>query len=147
MRRLAWLSCSSLALAACGTHGVRPSAPSAAADAKVVQVWEYPASEFPAMCMVMQADGSVQFRGGFKFFNPGTWRTGSKPDHLVLSLGGSAPFPTASANQALKLRPASLLHFDAGRRELEFLVNAAPMSFISFGGFYFYKTERCSVGP
>ena len=124
------------ALAACTTPGPRPPTD----DAKAVQVWEYPASEFPAMCMVMKADGSLQFQGGFKFFNPGLWRVGSKPNHLIVTLGGHGPFPT----QAVL---APLLSVDPKRRELAFVVDASSTkAFITVGGFYFYKVERCSIG-
>ncbi len=110
---------------------------------QVVQIWEYPASEFPAMCLLMRADGSLQFKGGFTFFNPGSWRAGSRPGAMVITLGGSTAFPTASAQQSLSARPRSLERFDAGRRELHFQVGEAKTDFLDIGGFYFYRAERC----
>ena len=144
MARLAWLCCV-LGFSGCTSlpamdGGRTPSLPS-----QIVQIWEYPASEFPAMCMLMHADGSLRFRGGFSYFNTGTWRQGNKPGAIVITLGGSMAFPTASAKDALKARPRSLESFDAAQRELQFDVKASADSFLTVGGFNFFRSARCNA--
>ncbi|HEX7985037.1 MAG TPA: hypothetical protein VF616_16095 [Duganella sp.] len=109
---------------------------------KVVQAWESPAAEFPAICMQMQADGTVAFKGGFQFYQPGTWRQDGQTGMLTLTLGGSAPFPTDIAKVQLRSKIGALAAYNEQRRELTYKVGANT-PFIALGNFYFYRTEAC----
>ena len=111
----------------------------------VVQIWEYPAGDVPTMCVVLTADGVATFRGGFQFFNPGSWRAGNTPKSLVITLGGDTEFPTQAAMQELRARPPALRRFDAARRELEFTVDGGKERRIAIGGFYFYRSATCGA--
>lgn len=134
-----------IALASCALSPRQPSVP-ASVSTQAVQIWEYPAGEFPTMCIVMSAGGVVNFRGGFTFFNPGAWRPGSKPGGLVITLGGDTPFPKKAAEQDLRVPESTLVRFDAARRELEFVLRGHKMERIAIGGFYFYRTATCGAG-
>lgn len=111
----------------------------------LVQVWEYPASEFPTMCMLMHDDGSLLFRGGFAFFNPGKWRTGASPGELIVTLGGITTFPLASANDEIRRKNRPLRSVDPTRRELVFKLSNSPSDALNIGGFYFLRATKCSA--
>ena len=142
--RLAWIS-GALAVSGCTSVPGVDAGHQPAASLAIVEVWEYPAAEFPTMCMVLLADGALQFRGGFAYFNPGAWRRDQGAHEIVITLGGSAPFPTASAQEALQARPRSLHHFDPVRRELHFADGANRDTHLSVGGFNFYRSARCGA--
>ncbi len=131
------------AMALTGCSQIKTIAPEAGVylPLETTMVWEYPASEFPTMCIVMQPDGTLAFKGGFAFFNPSTWKHGTKPETIVIQLGGTADFPNSSTQSD----SPNLLHADPKTRELEFQIRSAPDNFISLGGFNFYRTERCSA--
>ena len=121
------------ALVGCATQ---PPAP------KVVQAWESPAAEFPAICMQMRSDGTVAFKGGFQFYQPGTWRHDGQTGLLTLTLGGSAPFPSDIAKVQLRSKIGALTGYNERRRELTYKVGENT-PFIALGNFYFYRTEAC----
>ncbi len=136
--------CVALALAACVADQPRTAAPPVAAQPQLVQVWESPAGEFPAICMLLNTDGSMRFRGGFAFYNPSTWKTGATAQQIIISLGGDAEFPVMATAQELRKGSSSLIRADARQREMEFRLNSKNES-IAFGGFYFYRKPTCSA--
>lgn len=104
-------------------------------------VLENTGTEFPTMCMVLQADGNLEFRGGFAFYNPSSWR---RTDHdvVIITLGGTEPFPTEVFKEQLLKHVGGLLSFDEKRREVTYRFNART-DFLNFGNFYFYRTATC----
>lgn len=111
---------------------------------KVVQTWESPAAEYPAICMLMRQDGTLAFKGGLQFYQPGKWRQEARTGALTLTLGGTEPFPADLAKVQLSSKIGALTGYDAQRRELTYkVVPATPL--IALGNFYFYRTESCSV--
>lgn len=142
--RAATIGILAVLVASCALPSRQISAPAPVSPA-VVQIWEYPAGDFPTMCIVMHADGVMQFRGGFKFFNPGAWRQGSKAGRLVITLGGDSAFPKKAAEQELRANPQTLVRFDAPRRELEFSIIGNGQRRIAVGGYYFYRSDTCGA--
>ena len=131
-------------LASCALPPRQAGTPATASPA-VVQIWEYPAGEFPTMCMVLYSDGVVNFRGGFQFYNPGAWRQGSKPGTLIITLGGDTEFPKQAAEQELQAVPPALIRFEVARRELEFSIDGNGQRRIGIGGFYFFRSASCGA--
>lgn len=129
------------ALAACSSVPVAPPAATAPAPsvAAADQVWESPAAEFPAMCMVFQADGVLSFRGGFAFYNPSRWER-ANGGQLAITLGGEGAFPSAVLRETLAQKSGGLIAFEEQRRRL---VYRSDTPFLNFGNFYFYPVERC----
>lgn len=125
-----------LILAALGGCALRTPTP------KAVQVWESPAAEYPALCMVLQSDGTVAFKGGFQFYQPGTWREDGRTGMLTVTLGGTAPFPADIAKVQLRSKIGALTAYNEQRRELTYKVGAAT-PFIALGNFYFYRADAC----
>ena len=104
--------------------------------------WFNPPAEFPGICMNFGADGQLEFRGGFVFFNPGRWWYDSAGAELRIELGGTAPFPAELAKNQVRRRPASLLRFDAARRTLVYRLDPGTEA-LDFGGFSFYRKLAC----
>ena len=97
-----------LLLTGCATQAPAPT---------LMQAWESPAAEFPAICMLQQSDGTLAFKGGFQFYQPGTWRQAA--DRLTLTLG-------------------------AERQEFSYTLPPSTKSF-NLSGFYFYRTAACTA--
>ena len=111
---------------------------------KVVQTWESPAAEYPAICMQMQDDGTLAFKGGLQFYQPGKWRQDAPTGVMTLTLGGTEPFPTDLTKVQLRSKIGALTGYNEQRRELTYkVVPNTPM--IALGNFYFYRSERCSI--
>ena len=108
---------------------------------RTVQILENTGTEFPTMCMLLQTDGSLVFRGGFAFYNPSSWRKAGD-DVLILTLGGKEPFPAEVFKEQLPKHAGGLLSFDEKRREVTYRFNAKT-EFLNFGNFYFYRSESC----
>lgn len=104
-------------------------------------VLENTGTEFPTMCMLLQPDGSLLFRGGFGFYDGSAWRR-ADDDTLILTLGGKEPFPTQVLKEQASRHVGGLLGFDEKRREMTYRFNAKT-EFLDFGGFYFYRAETC----
>ena len=102
---------------------------------KVVQAWESPAAEFPAICMQLRSDGALAFKGGFEFYNPGKWRQDG--GRLTLTLGGVEPFPAEISKEQLRRHAGALAGYDAALRQLHYTVAPATDA-IGLGGFNFY---------
>jgi hypothetical protein len=107
---------------------------------RTVQVLENTGTEFPTMCMLFQSDGSLQFKGGFDFYNPGAWRR--EGDVLVITVGGKAPFPVDLYKEQLPKHVGGLTGYNAQRREITYRFGASA-EYINFDNFYFYRAERC----
>jgi len=127
-----------LLLAALGGCALQTPAPTA------VHVWESPAAEFPAICMVMHSDGTLAFKGGFQFYQPGTWRQDAGTGMLTVTLGGTVPFPADIAKVQLRSKIGALAAYNEQRRELIYKVGAAT-PYIALGNFYFYRKDACSA--
>lgn len=150
--------CAGLGAGGMNTHsGATTATPGSsgatATAAAAAGVWQYPASDFPAMCIVMQADGSLRFVGGFLFFDPGNWRVDPSSGLTALTLGGSGPFPGRSgpasaaagaARQAGRPAPAVVLHSDPSKRRLDYRIDAGTPA-IEFAGFVFFRSPSCSA--
>jgi len=104
-------------------------------------VLENTGTEYPTMCMLMQADGNLVFRGGFAFYGPSAWRRTDK-DTLILTLGGSEPFPSDVFREQLPKHAGGLLSFDEKRREITYRFNDKS-EFLNFGNYYFYRVADC----
>jgi len=109
-----------LLLAACATQAPSP---------QVVQSWQSPAAEFPAICLLLRDDGTLAFKGGFEFYNPGKWRR--EGDRLTLTLGGVQPFPADISKAQLRGHQGGLTGYDAALRQLSYN--------IGLGNFYFHR--------
>ena len=127
-----------LLLAALGGCALQTPAP------KALQVWESPAAEYPAICMVMQSDGTLAFKGGFQFYQPGKWRQDGATGMLTVTLGGQADFPSDIAKVQLRSKIGALAAYNEQRRELTYKVGANT-PFIALGNFYFYRADACSA--
>lgn len=121
---------------------VQPAAPASAA-VHTVQILENSGTEYPTMCMLLQSDGSVLFRGGFLFYNPSTWRREPKDsDTLIITLGGKAEFPTQVYKEQLPQHIGGLVGYNEKRREIAYRFDAS-VPFLNFGNFYFYRVDAC----
>jgi hypothetical protein len=107
---------------------------------RTMQVLENTGTEFPTMCMLLQSDGSLVFKGGFDFYNPGTWRRDG--DVLTITVGGTAPFPAALYKEQLPKHIGGLTGYNEKRREITYRFDAST-EFLNFDNFYFYRAERC----
>lgn len=128
-------------LAACSSVPVAtpPAAPAPAKAPAADLVWESPAAEFPAMCMVFQADGVLAFRGGFAFYNPSSWKRGVNGE-LAVTLGGDGEFPTEVLRETLGQKNGGLVAYEEKTRSI---VYKTGTDYLNFGNFYFYPVERC----
>ncbi len=129
----------------CNSVPLSSQAEESTSHSRIVHIWENPGSEFPTMCMILKSDGRLYFVGGFRFFNPSKWRLGNHPGSIVVTLGGTAPFPTESAKSALTLHSRAVASFDESTRELEFTGTMAPDAFLSVGGFNFIRSATCGA--
>lgn len=107
---------------------------------RTVQILENTGTEFPTMCMLLQSDGKLVFKGGFDFYDPSTWRRDG--DVLVITVGGKAPFPAALYKEQLPKRIGGLTGYNEKRREISYRFDAST-EFLNFDNFYFYRAERC----
>jgi hypothetical protein len=106
-------------------------------------VLENTGTEYPTMCMLLQPDGSLLFRGGFAFYNPGVWRRAdNNKEILIVTLGGTEPFPAPVLKEQLPKKIGGLISFDEKRREMTYRFDAKT-EFLNFGNFYFYRAETC----
>ncbi|MEV4777982.1 hypothetical protein [Burkholderia sp. LMU1-1-1.1] len=111
---------------------------------KVVQTWESPAAEYPAICMLMHEDGTLAFKGGLQFYQPGKWRQEAQTGVMTLTLGGTEPFPADLTKVQLRSKIGALTAYNTQRRELTYKV-APTTPLIALGNFYFYRTDSCSA--
>ena len=117
--------------------------PAVAAD-PLLGVWEYPASEFPTMCIAFLPEGELRFHGGFLFFNPGRWKKSANDGTVQLQLGGASPFPFAIPGRQLAHRVGGMVSAIPGQRVLVYRIDADTAS-IDFAGFIFYRKAACAA--
>lgn len=103
-------------------------------------VLENTGTEYPTMCMLLQPDGKLAFKGGFAFYEPSTWRRNGET--LIITLGGKEPFPAEVFKEQAPKHSGGLLGFDEKRREITYRFNAKT-EFLNFGNFYFYRAQTC----
>lgn len=108
------------------------------------EIWEYPAAAYPAVCLILDADGSLRFRGGFLFFNPGRWRRDVATGTTSLVLGGNAPFPIEAVHRQSQEYAAAIAPFDPGTRTLRYRIAAADRA-LEFAGLVFRRSATCSA--
>ena len=151
------------ALAACGalprgdeTAVGKDGTRAALADRQqpVVATWFSPPSDFPGICMHFSHDGapqtgsslhggSLEFTGGFAFYNPARWQHDSARRQLRIELGGSEDFPAPiEAAKPLLPNQGQLLHADAGKRILTYRLTPST-GMIDIAGFKFYRNRTC----
>lgn len=122
----------------------------------VVGTWFSPPSDFPGICMHFSHDGapqtgsslhggSLQFSGGFDFYNPARWQHDSAASQLRIALGGSEDIPAPSdAVKPLLPNQGQLLHVDATNRILTYRLEPST-DMIDIAGFKFYRNRSCVV--
>lgn len=143
--RLLFLLLLAIGVTACSTQTRTPaSAPGAASGFEVVETWEYPASAYPAVCMLFGADGRLLFRGGFLFFNPSRWTRDPGAGMTDIMLGGDTPFPEPLAREQIRRRAGALVAYDAEARRLRYRLAPAEPS-LEFAGLIFYRSNSCSA--
>jgi len=95
------------------------------------------------MCMLLQADGSLLFKGGFAFYNRSAWRRDAKDAELLtIAVGGNGPFPEGLKSQQSGKQAGALVGYDEKRREITYRFGPATDA-LNFAGFYFYKADTC----
>lgn len=130
-------------LAACQT-APPPVMPAAAGigAAGIGVVWFSPPADFPGICLTLAGSGTLEFAGGFTFYNPGRWTYDAAAAQLRIELGGKQPFPLEQAQQQLKKKAGALVRIDAAKRALVYAVGPATES-LTLGGFVFYRKLAC----
>ncbi len=131
--------CSSLKPVADATTLAQP-APGAS------QAWQYPASEFPTMCLVLERGGNARFVGGFLYFNPSSWRMDPSSGLTVLMVGGGK-LPMAPASLAPPTAAGAktaVARVDEDARTVSYRIDSHTNA-IDFGGFAFFRTDRCTA--
>ena len=133
-----------VAVAGCANQPIAPAAPVARPAAQVVEVWEYPASAFPTICMLFKADGTLHFQGGFLYFNVGAWKRDPGSATLSIVLGGSGALPVDFIKGPGQGKAVAASAFDAATRSLRYRIGPATES-LQFAGFVFYRRAACSA--
>lgn len=108
------------------------------------EIWEYPASAFPTTCLLLEADGSMRFRGGFVFFNPGRWTRDGATGATSLVLGGDAIFPIESPTRQTRDYASATAPFDPKTRTLRYRITAADTA-LEFAGLIFQRSTGCGA--
>lgn len=115
-----------------------------AVPANLGEVWEYPASEFPTICILFKSSGTLEFRGGFLFFNKGLWKLNPVTGNTEMFLGGTDEFLETSGKSQIGKGPGALVGYDSKQRKLVYRIDSKT-EFIEFAGFVFYRKETCSA--
>lgn len=140
----ALLASMALAVVACSSPDTQQAGTVATAE-PAPEIWEYPASDYPTMCIVFLPGGKLQFRGGFLFFNPGRWERNPRDGTVRIGLGGTSPFPFPQTRQSHEQRPGMPVNMVPEQRELVYRLGADTTS-LEFAGFIFYRKTACSIG-
>ena len=138
------LSILAIAVAGCSTQPITSSGQAARAEAQITEVWEYPASAFPTICMIFKSDGTLQFRGGFLFFNGGSWKRDRESSITSIVLGGSAPFQMDAVKEQGNGKTAAPTAYDPATRTIRYRIGPSTES-LQFAGFVFYRKAECSA--
>lgn len=131
-----------MAVSACSAQS--PQRAAAISHQAPLGVWEYPASEFPTMCIAFLPDGELRFRGGFLFFNPGRWEGNGNDGTVRMTLGGASPFPFRAPREQLAHRVGTMVSAIPDQRVLVYRLSADTTS-LEFGGFIFYRKAACTA--
>lgn len=94
--------------------------------------------------MLLGSDGSLQFRGGFLFFNTGRWSRDAATGITHLVLGGDASFPIEPVLRQATQYVAASHPFDPRTRTLRYRISAAD-SALEFAGLIFHRSTTCSA--
>ena len=138
------LSILAIAVAGCATQSTTSSSPSARSEAQIIEVWEYPASAFPTICMIFKSDGTLHFRGGLLSFNGGSWKRDRETSTTSIVLGGSAPLQMDAIKEQSGGKTAMPTAYDPATRTIRYRIGPATES-LQFAGFVFYRKAECSV--
>ena len=133
-----------MALSACSAQPLRTAMATVVPMDSPLGVWEYPASEFPAMCIAFLPDGELRFQGGFLFFNPGRWESEAIDGTVRMTLGGASPFPFAIPRRQPGHPAGTMVTAIPHRRILVYRLNANSAS-LEFAGFIFYRKTSCAA--
>ena len=133
-----------MALSACSAQLLRTSMATVVPMDSPLGVWEYPASEFPTMCIAFLPNGELRFQGGFLFFNPGRWERSSQDGTVRMTLGGAAPFPFAIPRRQPVHPTGSMVTAIPHQRILVYRLDANSAS-LEFAGFIFYRKATCAA--
>ena len=133
-----------VAIAACSVQPERNAAAAVIPSNAALGVWEYPASEFPSMCIAFLPDGELRFQGGFLFFNPGRWERNSKDGTVRITLGGAVPFPFNVPRRHREHPVGTMVAAIPNQRILVYHLSADSAS-LEFAGFIFYRKATCAV--
>ncbi len=112
-----------------------------------VEIWEYPASAYPAMCIVLSPDGRATFVGAYQHYNPSTWSAEQNGESLTLALPPRSEWHSELLAGQLHSNPSTVISANEQARRITYRVlyyNDRPN--IVFMGFNFYKVGRCSAG-
>jgi hypothetical protein len=132
-------------LAGCSTNlSTEPDREARTPQETPAEVWEYPAGEFPATCMLFMADGRLQFRGGFLFFNPSQWARDTATGMVNVVLGGDVPFSREGTNGRAADHVAVASSLDPSTRTLRYRITHTDKA-MEFGGLIFYRSATCSA--
>lgn len=138
------LGCVLMAFSGCTT--LKPAA-NGAANAPLAsgatQSWQYPASEFPTMCLVLEPGGNARFVGGFLYFNPASWRVDEGSALTLLTVGGGK-LPLPPMSPVVAGTKTAVVRVDEETRTLSYRIDPQTAS-IDFGGFVFFRTARCTA--
>ena len=133
-----------LFIAGCSMPRAQKASSHDAVPANPAEVWEYPASEFPTMCILFKSDGMLKFRGGFLFYNTGSWKLNPVTGNTEMFMGGTGKFPEASGKSQPGPGPGALVGYDSKQRKLVYRIDPTTKS-IEFAGFVFYRKETCTA--
>jgi len=143
----AWIASAMLMLllAGCSANlGTGPDPQAQTPKLTSAEIWEYPAGEYPATCMLFMSDGSLQFRGGFLFFNPSQWARDTDPQVRRIMLGGDVPFSRDGNSGPRTDHVAVSRSFDPSTRSLRYRIASTDQA-LEFGGLIFYRSATCSA--
>ena len=133
-----------IAVAGCSTQPITSSGQAARAEAQITEVWEYPASAFPTICMIFKSDGTLQFRGGLLVFSGGTWKRDHESSVTSIVVGGSAPFQMDAIKEQSSAKTAAPTAYDPATRTIRYRIGPSTES-LQFAGFVFYRKAECSA--
>lgn len=144
-RRVVWvIAALAVALTACTAEFPRTIEAAVVPADSPIGVWEYPASEFPTMCIVLLPHGELRFQGGFLFFNPGRWEKNPRDGTLRMTLGGASPFPFGAPRRHSSYAAGTVVTAIPDQRVLVYQLTPNSAS-LEFAGFVFYRKATCAA--
>jgi hypothetical protein len=107
----------------------------------VVGDWYFPGSDAPPMTLRVIEDGSLEFAGGFLYFNPGTWRYNASACELTLQIPAMTKMHLRTMESHVGRN--GVVSVNRKLKELTFSVSA-PKPQLNFMGWYFFKLPESS---